>query len=160
MSKKNNLTKGMKITPRDYKIIFNATNAPYAEVVDSVSDLLEAVQVLAKSLSDGFQVQDILAVLEAQPKLNEVVVDFPVFLKELIKLNKETSLMAVMESRVRLKAQGPLHPWTNHALRFLFVVAKGYGFVVDSYQGGEAQYMLIQALVNGSPLFPDETVIA
>lgn len=140
------------------RIVF-ADDAPYDEVVDSIADAFEAGIILEEQLEDGFQVSDLLAALQIQPKVQEIVNDVPVFLQQFTKLNGRTANAAVMAARDRITAGGKeLGPVTNFLMRFLFVAANNYQYAIDSYEGGQRQFMLWQSLLNGGRLFPDNPV--
>lgn len=133
-------------------------NAEYGEVVDSIADALEVGVILEDVLEDGFQFQDIIAALQVQPKVNEIVNDVPVFVQEFLQLNADTAKAAVIEARNRVLAQGrPMGKVTNWIVNFLFVAANNYGFALNTYQGGQTQYLMWQSLINGGDVFPPTT---
>ena len=138
------------------KIIFPA-NADYSEVVDTVADALEAGIIIEEQLSDGFQFQDIIAAIRIQPKVNEIINDVPVFLQQFMQLNPSTATASVLEARERIVKSGKkFGAVTNFIIRFLFVAANNYGFALQTYQGGQNQYLMWQSLIGGGPIFPGE----
>ena len=58
-------------------------SAGYAEIVDSINDVLDVFKVVADKLKDGFQFYDAYALLEIYPKLQEVYNDRNKLLTEL-----------------------------------------------------------------------------
>jgi len=131
-------------------------NAEYGEVVDSIGDAVEAGIIIEETLEDGFQFQDLLAALQVQPKVNEIINDVPVFLEQFVQLNADTAKAAVVEARNRILAQGkPMGKVTNFIIKFLYVAANNYGFALQTYQNGQTQYLLWQSLINGGEVFPD-----
>lgn len=143
---------------KTYSIIFPA-EAEYGEVVDSVADLLEAGIILEEELGDGFQWQDIFAALQVQPKIQEVVNDFPVFMEQFVKLNGETGKASVIAARNRILSQGKkFGKVTTVLIRGLYVLAENYSFVLESYEKGQKQHLLWQTLIGGGSVFPDGEV--
>lgn len=150
----------MKKDLQKLKIVI-PVNAQYDEVIDSIADALEAGIIIEEQLSDGFQFQDLLAALQVQPKVQEIVNDVPVFLEQFMQLNPETAKAAVLEARQRILSSGrTFGKVTNFIIRFLFVAANNYGFALQTYQGGQNQYMMWQALIGGGAIFPEEQLLS
>jgi hypothetical protein len=66
---------------KEFKIIFDA-EASFDEVTDSIADVFGIGIVIEKTLADGFQLTDILAAIQLEPKVREVINDFPVFIEQ------------------------------------------------------------------------------
>lgn len=130
-------------------------NASYDEVEDTIADVLTAGIIIESQLKDGFQYQDLLAVLQLNPIASEVYRDAPAFFEQFTKLNPETALAAVIGAKNRLLSQGKqLGKVTQFILNFLFVGANNYSFAIRSYQEGQRQYLLWQTLLKGGEVFP------
>ena len=132
-------------------------NADYSEVVDSIADALEAGIIIEKELKDGFQLTDLLAALQIQPNVSEIVNDIPVFLEQFVQLNGDTAKAAIVEARANVIARGrEFGKVTNAIIKFLYVVANNYEFALDSYVKGQNQYLLWQTFLKGGDIFPQQ----
>lgn len=132
-------------------------NADYSEVVDSIADVLEAGKIIEENLEDGFQLTDLISFIQVQPVVNEIVNDAPVFVDQFLKLNADTAKAAVVEARERIIAKGiELGKVTNKIIEFLYVSSNSYGYALETYKGGQSQYLLWQTLLNGGEVFPDK----
>ena len=78
--------------------------AGYAEIVDSVNDVLDVFKVVAEKLKDGFQFYDAYALLEIYPKLQEVYNDRQKLLTELRDLDA-TEAQAVYEDVAAIRGE-------------------------------------------------------
>ena len=131
--------------------------SPYGEVVDTITDAIGVGIIIEKELQDGFQFQDILALLQVQPVVNEIINDVPTFVSEFQKLTGETAEKAVLEARQRLIAQGyKFGQVTNFIIRSLYALATSYKFGRQAYESAQRQVLLFQNLVSNGPVFPDE----
>lgn len=132
-------------------------DSKYGEVVDTLTDAIAIGIVVERELQDGFQFQDILALLQVQPIINEIINDVPVFVGEFMNLNGTTAVNAVIEARERIKAQGyEFGDVTNFIIRSLYTLATSYKFGIEAYNQAQAQVLLFQNLVRGGAVFPDE----
>lgn len=141
---------------KKFNIVFE-DNASDAEVIDSIADLFEAGDMLEDTQEDGFQVQDLLVGLQAQPQLTEVVNDLPVFVSQISKLPPARVKAAVYAARARAVAtRGSVGKIVTAIGRGLLVLANNYEFAIATFQNGQNQVLLYNSLFAGAPMFPDE----
>ena len=69
----------------------------YAEVVDTISDAIEFGDKAEKALSDGFQVTDLLVMVQEFPRLKEIYQDRKTFLLEFKDLTAAESEQALAQ---------------------------------------------------------------
>lgn len=131
--------------------------ASFDEVQDSISDVLEAGIIIEEELKDGFQIEDLLAVIQVQDDIREVIKDAPIFFEQFTKLTGQTAVAAVLGARSRILAQGKeFGKVTSFIIRLLFMLATSYGFVSEVYLKGRDQFLLIQTFLQGGEIFPIE----
>ena len=140
------------------QIVFKS-GATYAEIVDSVADVLTAGIIIEQELKDGFQFQDLLAALQVQPIVTEVVNDAPVFVEQFLALKPETATAAILEAKARLENEGKrLGKVTNFILKGLYSLATSYAFAYNAYLGAQNQYLMFQTLIKGGEVFPNPPI--
>lgn len=134
------------------------TDPTFDEVIDSISDLLESGIIIESTLKDGFQISDILAVLQVQPKLQEIYNDVPVFVEQFLKLKGSDATAAVIAAKERITAGGAvqLGKVTGFILNLLFVAASNYSFAESTYIDGQRQYLLWKQLIAGNQVLPEK----
>lgn len=138
------------------KIVMPA-NPDYGEVVDSIADAIGVGILIEKQLHDGFQWTDALALIGAQPTVQEIINDADVFVEQFLQLNPDTARSAVIQARARLITEGKkFGKVTNFIIRGLFAMAESYGTAKHFYEQGQRSYLTWQTLIKGGPLFPDE----
>ena len=79
-------------------------SAGYAEIVDSINDVLDVFKIVAEKLKDGFQFYDAYALLEIYPKLQEVYNDRNRLLTELRDLDA-TEAEAVYQDVAKIRGE-------------------------------------------------------
>lgn len=89
---------------KEFKIVFGS-NASTDEITDSIADVFHVAITVEKTLKDGFQLTDILAAVQLEPVVREVINDFPVFIDQFKGLDGATALMAVNAAKDRTIAQ-------------------------------------------------------
>jgi hypothetical protein len=110
-------------------------DAPYSEVVDSIADVFEAGRAIANALSDGFQINDILTLLQTEDEFRDVVASFPTFLNEFVKLTPNTAQKAVNEAKARvIQNTGDLDRISQFIFDILNNLSGGYAFVAEVYE--------------------------
>lgn len=141
---------------KKFNIVF-ADNASDEEVIDSIADLFEVGDMVEDTLEDGWQFNDLLVGLQAQPIASEIAADVPVFVEQIRKLAPARVKNAVFAARARaIQVRGKVGKITTAAGRGLLVLANNYEFAVNSFQGGQNQVLLWNTLFSGGPMFPDE----
>lgn len=132
---------------KKYKITFSPGN--YGEIVDSISDLFEAGIAIGKALDDGFQVEDLLVLINEYPNLKEVVNDLPVFAEQFTQLAGADAIAAVQQAKQRVEESlgGEEMP---KVAKFIFAVlanlANGYNFAILTYEEAVRQLDAWKAL--------------
>lgn len=116
------------------KIIFR-DNAPYEEVVDSISDGFGVIFEVEQSLKDGWQLTDFLVYLKQEPIIREAINDFPAFIDQFVKLTPQTAADATQEAYNRTKAKyGTIGKYGEVFFAILKQVALTYGFGVTTVE--------------------------
>ena len=132
-------------------------DATYPEVVDTISDVLRVGVIIESQLQDGFQWTDLFAALQVQPIVQEIVNDVPVFAKQFVDMirdNPSKVKAAVLEAYRNTAATGPLGKVTNAIANALFALANSYEYGMVTYEAGQAQFLMWQALIEGGDIFP------
>lgn len=80
-------------------------NASTEEVTDTVADLFEIGYTVEDTLEDGFQLTDVLAAIQLEPVVREVVNDFPVFLEQFQSLRGATAVAALKAAKERTESK-------------------------------------------------------
>lgn len=141
---------------KKFNIIFD-DNASDAEVIDSIADLFEVADMVEDTLEDGWQFQDLLVGLQAQPIVSEIAADIPVFTAQISKLPPARVKNAVFAARARaVQVRGQVGKITTMVGRGLLVLSSNYEYAISAFQGGQNQVLLYSALFAGAPMFPDE----
>lgn len=120
---------------KSLSIKFDAALASYEEVTDSIADAIEGGIILEKALGDGFQITDILAVVELQPKVQEIINDYPIFLQQFLQLKPDTAAKALSDAVARIRNSGKvLGKVTTFLVGFLENLTKTYAFGNETYE--------------------------
>lgn len=110
--------------------IIIASNASTDEITDSIADLFSVGIVLNKELADGFQLQDVLAAIQVEPTVREVVNDFPLFISQFKDLNGVTAISAVKAAKERtLSEYGSIGKIGSFIYDALIKVAGTFSFI-------------------------------
>ena len=121
---------------KDFKIVFSA-NASTEEISDSIADVFGIAYTIENALSDGFQLTDILTAIQLEPKVKEVINDFPVFLAEFKQLNGVSALMAVETAKARsLSEHGELGKIGAFVYGLLTQTATTFNFIEATVVSG------------------------
>jgi hypothetical protein len=124
---------------KEFKIIFDA-EASFDEVTDSIADVFGIGIVIEKTLADGFQLTDILAAIQLEPKVREVINDFPVFIEQFKTLNGATALQAVEAAKARTLSEfGNLGKIGGFVYGLLIQGATTFNFVQNVVVSGIAE---------------------
>ena len=131
------------------KIVFRA-DGPIDEVVDSIADLFRIGITLEKTLEEGFQFVDVVALLPLEPVAREVINDVPVFLEQFRALNPRTAVEAVGLAKTRVQAEFPndFGKIPTAIFGFLTETALTYGFVKTTVDEGTARFNAWQVLLD------------
>lgn len=125
---------------KDFKIIFPAKTASTDEVTDSIADVFGIAYVIEDKLSDGFQLEDVLAAIQLQPKVMEVINDFPVFIDQFKQLRGSTALTAVRAAKERSIAEyGDLGRIGEFIYNLLIQMALTFSFIENTVVSGIEQ---------------------
>lgn len=136
-------------------IKYDFKNMTDEEVVDTVADIFEVGDSVEDQLEDGFQWGDVLVLAAQQPRVTEIVNDFPVFMEQFSQLQPGQAKAAVIAARNRaLQTRGQIGKITSLLANFLFVAANNYEFAVNTYVNGQNQYLLWNNLIRGQEVFP------
>lgn len=127
-------------------VIVMGEKPSFDEVVDTVADVLELGVMIEKDLEDGFQPKDLLNAFQIHPVVNEVINDFPIFVKQFLALDGETSKKAVLEAKQRIGKTGKVTSWI---MKFLFVAASNYDYAMK----GKNEYDLWKSFIEGNDVF-------
>ena len=112
-------------------------DASFDEVTDTIADVFGAGIVINNALEDGFQLQDILAVIQVEPTIREVINDFPVFISQFQTLNGSTAITAVQAAKARTVAQfGDLGKVGTFIYDALIKIAGTFGFIEQTVVNG------------------------
>lgn len=124
---------------KEFKIAFDAS-ASFDEVTDSIADVFGIGIVIEKTLADGFQLTDILAAIQLEPKVREVINDFPVFISQFKTLNGATALQAVEAAKARTLSEfGSLGKIGGFVYGLLIQGATTFNFVQNVVVSGIAE---------------------
>lgn len=109
--------------------------ASNAEVVDSIADILGFGLLVEKQLGDGFQLTDLLALLQGEQVVREIVRDLPVFLDEFGKLPAATVVDSLESAIARAtNAEGQPGKVMTFVIDFLRQSAVTYQFADTTYR--------------------------
>lgn len=115
-------------------------DASFDEVVDSLADVFNIAFIIEKSLADGFQLTDLLQVIQVEPLIREVINDFPVFLQQFRQLNGSTAMAAAAAARDRaVTAHGNLGKVGTFIFGFLNETASTYALLESTVVNGTKQ---------------------
>lgn len=131
---------------KKFKIIIGNPQ-DFAEVVDSIADLFEAGIAVAEKLEDGFQVEDLLVIIQQYDNIKEVINDFPTFLDQFTHLTGENAVQAVLQARQRvIQNTGELGKISEFIFALLLNLASAYKFAEATYLGALEQLNAWKAL--------------
>jgi hypothetical protein len=131
---------------KEFKITF-AANASTDEIVDSIADVFGIAYIIENALSDGFQLTDILTAIQLEPKVKEVINDFPVFIAQFQTLSGSTALQAVEAAKARSIGEfGDLGKIGGFAYGLLIQAATTFNFVESTVVAGIGQLNQWKAL--------------
>ena len=121
---------------KEFKIIF-AANASTEEITDSIADVFGIAYTVEEALADGFQLNDVLTAIQLEPKVKEVINDFPVFIAEFKQLSGVTALQAVEAAKARSIAEfGDLGKIGGFVYGLLIQMAKTFNFIEGTVIAG------------------------
>jgi hypothetical protein len=115
----------------------------YDEVVDTLADLLDVVDIVKLQLKDGFQFTDAFSVMQIYPKLKEVFDDRKVFVSQFLDMTPGESDQAVLELSERIGAEVDVLKGkivqvlilTSSTYTYLDMVINGGRNLASSWQG-------------------------
>ncbi|MEM6398400.1 MAG: hypothetical protein AAF741_18770 [Bacteroidota bacterium] len=137
------------------KILEFRPDSQYDEVADSLGDGFEIIIDGESALDDGFQYTDLFTLIQAQPKLQEIVNDAPVFYQQFSQLTPETAQTALLEVGNRILAQGKQFGKVSRFLiNFLWSAATGYRDSLTVLELGQRQVLEKRQLFAGQDVFP------
>ena len=87
-----------------YNLVIPA-NASTEEVTDTVADLFKIGITIENALKDGFQLTDVLAAIQLEPVVREVINDLPTFFEQFRALNGATAIAALKAARDRTESE-------------------------------------------------------
>ena len=123
----------------EFKITFSAS-ADVSEITDSIADLFHIGITIERTLSDGFQLEDILKAIQLEPRIKEVINDFPVFVEQFQQLSGPTALQAVQAAKERTIAEfGSLGKIGGFAYGLLIQTAHTFNFIQSTVVQGIAE---------------------
>lgn len=114
----------------------------FAEVVDTFSDVINAVTAFIATVSGGFNLLKFLQFALAEyPNLQEVVEDFDTFLKELADLTPQEALDAV--GQIDARTDGPV---ADGIVNVLKVAAVSYDYIDKTLNGARRILQMVKDL--------------
>lgn len=129
-------------------IVFSAEQADFSEVTDSIYDLLKVGSKIEAQLKDGFQFTDLIALLNVQGDINEIINDVPVFLEQFMQLEGNTAIQAIDKAAELLASQGLAD---GVVVRFILAalqqMAQSYAFAERTYIDAQVQINSWKALI-------------
>lgn len=112
------------------------------EFVDSVCDIVEVGEKIGKSLSDGFQVTDLITVLEVSPIVKEVYTDRKVAIAQMLNTDSAEADLALERIATRLNlvnaapatVRGKVYAGLSLVTRGYHLIESNIQFVQDAAQ--------------------------
>lgn len=118
----------------------------YAEVVDTLSDLINAIVAFLAAIKGKFNLVNFLQFAIAEySTIQEAVEDFGTFVQELKDLTAQEALNAVAE----IEAKTDDHPVANTIVNVLKTGAITYDYIDKTLRGGRGVYDTIRNLFPG-----------
>jgi len=122
-------------------------NASTDEVTDTIADVFKIGLTVENALEDGFQLTDVLAAIQLEPIVREVINDFPVFLDQFRQLSGGTAIAALHAARDRTESEfGDLGRIGTFIYDFLAETAATFSFIEGTVVAGIKQLESWKAL--------------
>jgi hypothetical protein len=131
------------------------------EFRDTLEDAFRVIIIIEKPLSDGFQwMTDLIQFLQAQPLIQEIVNDSPVFYKditEIIAKNPSLAVTAIKAAYNSVKLSNEFGRVSNAVANTLYVLAHNADAAVKTYDIGLLQKTLWEQILKGVNLLDEST---
>jgi len=136
-------------------VLADATVVEMEEYIDTIADVFTVGNIIEGRLSDGFQLEDLFALIQAEPTIREVVKDAPVFWEQFKVLVENWETAKVVDGLLLAKDRvvansGPLGKISGFVFAVLTNAALSYQFAGDTLEAAKRQVELWKTLFSGT----------
>lgn len=128
-----------------------------SETVDTGADIAQIVMIIEKYLKDGLQLSDLVAILELQGIVTEVLRDAQMALAGVVDALASSTVQMAIDISNEVKRRGEPGKITNFVLGFYFVAATSYRASDQILAIGDAQKDSILSYIKGDLVVPSDT---